>query len=126
MAHISTKDKNLVAELSINNMRYIHLLRISGFPGGASGKEPTCQCRRCKRYWVSLSREDPLGKGMAAPSSVLAWRTPWTEEPGGLQSIESQSQTRLKQRSTHACTLRTSVDWKRQSLLEGFVGKIHR
>ena len=90
MAHISTKDKNLVAELSINNMRYIHLLRISGFPGGASGKEPTCQCRRCKRYWVSLSREDPLGKGMAAPSSVLAWRTPWTEEPGGLQSMGLQ------------------------------------
>ena len=34
-----------------------------------------------------LSREDPLEKGMAAHSSILAWRIPWTEEPGGLQSM---------------------------------------
>ena len=32
---------------------------------------------------------------MAAHSSILAWEIPWTEEPGGLQSVESQSQTRL-------------------------------
>ena len=38
----------------------------------------------------SLGREDPLEKKMAAHSSILAWRTPWTEEPGGLQSLESQ------------------------------------
>ena len=38
----------------------------------------------------SLGREDPLEKGMAAHSGVLAWRIPWTEEPGGLQAIESQ------------------------------------
>ena len=38
----------------------------------------------------SLSREDPLEKGMATHSSILAWRIPWTEEPGGLQSIELQ------------------------------------
>ena len=38
----------------------------------------------------SLGREDPLEEGMATHSSILAWRTPWTEEPGGLQSIESQ------------------------------------
>ena len=35
-------------------------------------------------------QEDPLEKGMAAHSSVLAWRIPWAEEPGGLQSIRSQ------------------------------------
>ena len=41
--------------------------------------------------WVrSLGREDPLEKEMAAHSSVLAWRIPWTEEPGGLQSMGSQ------------------------------------
>ena len=46
--------------------------------------------------WVhSLGWEDPLEKGMATHSSVLAWRIPWTEEPGGLQSTGSQSQTRL-------------------------------
>ena len=41
--------------------------------------------------WVqSLGWEDPLEKEMAAHSSILAWDTPWTEEPGGLQSMESQ------------------------------------
>ena len=38
----------------------------------------------------SLGWEDPLEKGMAAVSSILAWRIPWREEPGGLQSIGSQ------------------------------------
>ena len=41
--------------------------------------------------WVrSLGREDPLEKGMAIYSSILAWRIPLTEEPGGLQSMGSQ------------------------------------
>ena len=41
--------------------------------------------------WVrSLDCEDPLKKGMATHSSILAWRIPWTEEPGGLQSMGSQ------------------------------------
>ena len=39
----------------------------------------------------SLGREDPLEKELAAHSSILACRLPWTEEPGGLQSIGSQS-----------------------------------
>ena len=38
----------------------------------------------------SLGQEDPLQKGMAAHSSMLAWRILWTEDPGGLQSIGSQ------------------------------------
>ena len=42
----------------------------------------------------SLSWEDPLEEGMATHSSILAWRIPWTEEPGRLQSMGSQkSQT---------------------------------
>ena len=41
----------------------------------------------------SLGWEDPLEEGMATQSSVLAWRIPWTEEPGQLQSVELQSQT---------------------------------
>ena len=36
-----------------------------------------------------LGQEDPLEKGMATHSSILAWRIPWTEEPGGLQSMGS-------------------------------------
>ena len=41
--------------------------------------------------WVqSLGWKDPLEKGMATHSNILAWRIPWTEEPGGLQSMGSQ------------------------------------
>ena len=41
--------------------------------------------------WVQfLGQEDPLEKGMATYSSMLAWRIPWTEEPGGLRSMRSQ------------------------------------
>ena len=44
-----------------------------------------------QQTWVrSLGWEDPLEKEMAIPSSILAWRIPWTEEPGGLQSTRSQ------------------------------------
>ena len=48
-------------------------------------------------WFQSLSQEDPLEKGMATHSSVLAWRTPWTEEPGGLHTVHgvTKSQTRL-------------------------------
>ena len=53
--------------------------------------------------WVRpLGREDPLEE-MAAHSSILAWRIPWTEKPGGLQSMGSQNWTQLKRLSMHAC-----------------------
>ena len=44
---------------------------------------------------LSQGGEDPLEKGMATHSGILAWRIPWTEEPGGLPSMGSQSLTRL-------------------------------
>ena len=50
----------------------------------------------------SLGWEDPLEEGMANYSSIIAWGISWTEEPGGLQSIGSQSQTQLKCLSTNA------------------------
>ena len=51
--------------------------------------------------WVQgLGWEDPLEGGMATHSSILTWRIPWAEEPGGLQSMGSQSQTRLKRLSS--------------------------
>ena len=44
-----------------------------------------------KETWVrSLAQEDPLEKGVASHCSILSWRIPWTEEPGGLQSTGSQ------------------------------------
>ena len=61
-----------------------------GFPGGASGEGPACQMQEMYETWVrSLNREDPLEEGIATHSGILAWRIPWTEEPGGLQSRES-------------------------------------
>ena len=48
-----------------------------------------------KRQVQSLGQEDPLEEEMATHSSILAWRIPWTEEPGGLQSRGSQSRTWL-------------------------------
>ena len=50
-----------------------------GFPGGAGGKEPSCQCRRHETQALSLGREDPLEEGMVILSSILAWRIPQTE-----------------------------------------------
>ena len=41
-------------------------------------------------WLLSPGKEDPLEKGMATHSSILAWRIPWTEEPGGLQAMGSQ------------------------------------
>ena len=57
-----------------------------GFPGGSVVKNlPVMQ-----ETWVqSLGWEDPPEEGMATHSSILAWRIPWTEEPGGLQSVRS-------------------------------------
>ena len=57
-----------------------------GFPGGTSGRELSCQRRRGKRsgFDRSLGQENPWEEGMATHSSILAWRIPWTEEPGGL------------------------------------------
>ena len=44
----------------------------------------------CETQIQSLGWEDPLEKGMATHSSILAWRFPWTEEPGGLESVGSK------------------------------------
>ena len=62
-----------------------------GFPGGASDEEPACQRRRHIEARVRfLGQEDPLEKEIATQSSILAWGIPWTEEPGGLQSMALQ------------------------------------
>ena len=54
------------------------------FPGGLDGKESACNAGD----WVQfLGWEDPLEKGIAIHSSILAWGIPWTEEPGWLQTV---------------------------------------
>ena len=60
---------------------------IWGFPGGSVVKNlPAIQESRVQ----SLGQEDPLEKEMATHSSILAWEIPWTEKPGGPQSMGSQ------------------------------------
>ena len=84
--------------------RFFLPLSIKGFPGGTS-QEPACQCRRFRDLGsVSGSGRSP-GGGHSNPLQYTCLKTPRTEEPGGLQSIRLQSRTRLKQLSTHACTL---------------------
>ena len=61
-----------------------------GFPGGSAVKNPLAMQETHETYVQFLGQEDPLEKGMATHSSLLAWRIPWTEEPGGLWSIGSQ------------------------------------
>jgi len=75
-----------------------------GLPGGASGKKPACQCRRCKRCRFDAWQEDPPEKGMATHSSILAWRIPWTEESAGLQSMGSQRVGCYEATNTHTHT----------------------
>ena len=63
-----------------------------GFPGGSVGKESTCNVGDAGDPGSvrSLGQEDPLEEGVATHSSILAWRIPWTEEPGKVQSLGSQ------------------------------------
>ena len=71
-------------------VKYLEVEYIKGLHYNSNGKESPAM-RETKVQ--SLGQEDPLEKGMAIHSSILAWRTPWTEEPGGLQSMGSQSWT---------------------------------
>ena len=61
-----------------------------GFPGGISGKEPASQCRRSKRCWFDLWVGKILWRRACQPTPVfLPGKILWTEQPGGLQSIET-------------------------------------
>ena len=69
--------------INVSNQYVIHLKIIAQLVKNL----PTMQ-----ETWVqSLGQEDPLEEGMATHSSILAWRIPWTEEPGRLQSIGLQT-----------------------------------
>ena len=93
---------------------HLHMVSMAlGFPGGSDNKESACKAGDLG--WEDPLEEgtviknlpanagdagswvwkDPLEKGMATHSSTLAWSIPWMEEPGGPQSMGSQSRTRL-------------------------------
>ena len=60
------------------------------FPGGPAVKNPPEMQEIQETRVQILGWKDPLEEGMASHSSILAWRIPWTEEPGGLQFMELQ------------------------------------
>ena len=65
----------------------MNLFEFLGFPGGPDGKESAC---KAGDLGCILGSGRSPGEGMAIYSGILAWRIPWTEEPGGLLSMESQ------------------------------------
>ena len=74
-------------DLSFSTLLDFTLLHMSTIhSGGSNSKESACSAEGL--VW-SLSWEDPLVKGMDTNSSILAWRIPWTEEPGGLEPLGS-------------------------------------
>ena len=74
-----------------------------GFPSASAVKNPPAMQDTQVR---SLGQEDPLEKEMATHSSILAWEIPWTEEPGGLQSMGSQ---RVRHNSNDFARLHTCL-----------------
>ena len=67
------------------------IIHTMGNLGGSVVKNLPAMQKTQEMPWVrSLGWEDPLEEGIATHSSILAWRIPWTGEPGGLQSIGSQ------------------------------------
>ena len=61
-----------------------------GFPSGSAIRKLPAMQKTQEMQVRSLGQEEPLEKGVATHSSILAWRILWTEEPGGLQSMGSQ------------------------------------
>ena len=76
------------------------------FPGGSNGKESACNVRDMGSIpgW-----EDPLEKEMTTHSSILAWRVPWTEKPGGLSSWGCKEQLTLS--SEPAAVKKGKLNW---------------
>ena len=64
-----------------DNMRYLKIC--VGLPGWLSSTQSTCNAGDAGNEGRSLGWEDPLEEKIATHSSILAWRIPWTEEPGG-------------------------------------------
>ena len=87
--------------ISLHSLPSVHLFLCLHFPGGASGKKKKKKkntqgdLRNLRGAVLIPGQEDPLKEGMATHSSILAWRMPCTEEPGGLLSVVTKSRTQL-------------------------------
>ena len=80
----------LTATISLQPHYLMSLLLYRGLPGGSDSKESACNAGDPVQ---SLGLEDPLEKGMAIHSSILAWRIPWTEESGRLWGCKESDMT---------------------------------
>ena len=78
---------------------------------GSVGKDPSCNAGDEETQVWSLGGEDPLEKEMVTHSSILAWKTPWTEEPGRLQSMGS---VRVRHDWATSLSLFTFMHWRRK------------
>ena len=79
---------NFYAKVAYLGMAYTGILQKHWvFPGGSDGKQSACNAGDPGSI---PGKADPLAKGMTTYSSILVWRIPWTEEPGGIQSMGSQ------------------------------------
>ena len=73
----------------INHKNWVLVLQAWGFPDGSVVRNLPVMQEMQERQVQSLRRIGPLEEEMATHSSILAWKIPWTEEPGGLQSMGS-------------------------------------
>ena len=80
-----------------------------GLPGCTSSKEPPADAGDIRDWVQSLGPEDALEEGMATHCSIRAWRTPWTKEPGGLQSMGSRRVGHAWAPHTHHDTAKTET-----------------
>ena len=78
-------------------MKYCLVEWSTGFPSSSDSKESACSAGDL--IW-SLGQKDPLKKRMATPSSILAWRIPWTEEPSRLQFV-GRKESDMTEQLTH-------------------------
>ena len=72
-----------------------------GFPGGSAVKNPFVMQ---ETQVQSLSGKDPLEEGIATHSSILAWRIPWPEESGGLNTVPGVTKSQTQQATEHTHT----------------------
>ena len=95
-----------------------------GFPEGTMGKNPPANAGTQEMRVRSLDQEDALEEEMETHSSILAWRISWTEEPGGLHSMERRkSQTLLSMQATFTQVITGApkmATWRRQTISDGY------
>ena len=79
-----------------------HFTWLMDFHGGSVVKKQPAMWETQKTWVQSPGQEDPMEEGVTSHSSIIAWKIPWIEEPGRLQSMMLQSQTWLKRHRMHA------------------------